>query len=79
LDFSITLLDFALAKPYKPYATRVFEWLTITLLDTMLNTQIPQAVTFKEATSQQIPVTKFMNGTKKQQSKAQNSAIAIYG
>jgi hypothetical protein len=44
---------------------------------TMLNTQIPQAVTFKEATSQQIPVTKFMNGTKKQQSKAQNSAIAI--
>ncbi|CAC9443591.1 Chromosome (plasmid) partitioning protein ParA [uncultured Gammaproteobacteria bacterium] len=44
---------------------------------TMLNTQIPQAVAFKEATSQQIPVTKFMNGTKKQQSKAQNSAIAI--
>jgi hypothetical protein len=40
---------------------------------TMLNTQIPQAVTFKEATSQQIPVTKFMNDTKKQQSKAQNS------
>ncbi|VVH55113.1 hypothetical protein BSPCLSOX_2577 [uncultured Gammaproteobacteria bacterium] len=24
-----------------------------------------------------MPVTKFMNGTKKQQSKAQNSAIAI--
>jgi hypothetical protein len=28
---------------------------------TMLNTQISQAVAFKEATSQQIPVTKFMN------------------
>ncbi|CAC9531676.1 Chromosome (plasmid) partitioning protein ParA [uncultured Gammaproteobacteria bacterium] len=44
---------------------------------TMLNTQIPQAVAFKEAASQQIPVTKFMNDTKKQQSKAQKSAIAI--
>jgi cellulose biosynthesis protein BcsQ len=31
---------------------------------TMLNTQIPRAVAFKEATSQQIPVTKFMNDTK---------------
>ena len=44
---------------------------------TVLNTQIPQAVAFREATSQQIPTTKFMNGNKKQQSKAQKSATAI--
>jgi len=44
---------------------------------TMLDTQIPQSVAFKEATSQQIPVTEFMAGTAKQKTKARKSAVAI--
>jgi chromosome partitioning related protein ParA len=43
----------------------------------MLETQIPQSVTFKEATSNQIPVTEFKNWNKKQQTKAQKSINAI--
>jgi chromosome partitioning related protein ParA len=43
----------------------------------MLETQIPQSVAFKEATSNQIPVTEFKNWNKKQQSKAQKSINAI--
>lgn len=44
---------------------------------TMLKTQIPQSVAFKEATSKQIPVTEFSNSNKKQQLKARKSATSI--
>lgn len=44
---------------------------------TILNTQIPQATAFKEATSQQVPVTEFINSNNKQQLKAQKSAMSI--
>ncbi len=44
---------------------------------TMLNTQIPQSVVFKEATSKQIPVTEFKNSNKKQRQKAKKSAASI--
>ncbi len=44
---------------------------------TMFNTQIPQSVAFKEATSQRIPVTEFENFNKKQQLKAQKSIAPI--
>ncbi len=44
---------------------------------TMLNTQIPQSVVFKEATSKQIPVTEFENSNKKQRQKAKKSAASI--
>jgi chromosome partitioning related protein ParA len=43
----------------------------------MLKTQIPQSVVFKEAASQQVPVTKFLDFNKEQQRKAQKSADAI--
>ena len=43
----------------------------------MLKTQIPQSVVFKEAASQQVPVTKFLELNKEQQRKAQKSADAI--
>lgn len=44
---------------------------------TMLETQIPQSVAFKEATTQQIPVTEFKNSNKKQQLKARKSTASI--
>ena len=43
----------------------------------MLKTFIPQAVVFKEAVTQQIPITGFSKGNKKQQAKAQKSINAI--
>lgn len=44
---------------------------------TMLNTQIPQSVVFREATSRQMPVTEFENSNKKQQKKAEKSIASI--
>lgn len=44
---------------------------------TLFDTQIPQSVAFKEATSQQIPVTEFKKWNKKQSLKAQKSAASI--
>ncbi len=43
----------------------------------ILTTTIPQSVVFKEAITQQIPVTEFLNGNKKTVQKAQKSADAI--